>query len=115
MHGGVRCHGPIAVVRDAGLSGGSLGQGRPTVPHRQSQMTTPSTCCRRVMISVLSRVCSPDQAFLRGSAPGLMQMLQITNSSTSVGRSKTFVLLPSRQPLADIAANDPFGIATTKS
>jgi len=76
----------------------TFGQGRPTVAQAISQMMTPSTCCCREMISALKRVWIPDHALSLGSAPGLVQRLQITNSCAFVGRSKIFVLLPSRQP-----------------
>src|SRR5450830_1025009 len=102
--GGVR-NGPILVVLAASSS---LGHGLPTVPHTMSQITTPSTRWSRAIISALRRVWMPDQAFRLGLAPMLVHTLQITNSSASIGLSKIFVLLPSRQPLRSITATRLF-------
>src|SRR5271154_3079670 len=104
--GGVR-KGPREVLRTSPSRDRSLGQGRPSVPQIISQMTTPLTRLLRLIISALSRVWIPDQAFRRGSAPELVQRLQVMNSLASVGRSNLFVFSPSRHPFKSMTARPP--------
>src|SRR3984957_734296 len=98
MQGGGVVKGPIEVFRPAPSGAPILGQGRPGVPQIMSQMITPSTRLLRLIISALSRVGIPDQVLRRGSAPELVQRLQVMNSSASAGRSNLFVFSPSKHP-----------------